>query len=313
MISSVMNRVDAGRAPGGARSRRPLEGALPPCPPARGAAATGVRLRTLHSSGLGVVEDFSAPGDCPAPRGHSPRYQLVLPYAGAFEFHVGPRSVFLDATRVLFVEAGQDYTDRHVAACGHDSVIITPSLAVLQELCRRAVPSRHPAFRGVAQPSTPALSLRTHRLLRLEAAGGDALAGDELMIAVLHEALRPRQAVAAGSPARIVDRAKRFLHAHIGEPISLGEIARAVQVSGAYLTDAFTRSEGVPLCRYRMGLRLHRALVELPRCADITGLALDLGFSSHAHFSNAFRSRYGLSPSAFRAGCGKPRLDRKKL
>jgi AraC-like DNA-binding protein len=78
-------------------------------------------------------------------------------------------------------------------------------------------------------------------------------------------------------------------------------------VSGAYLTGAFTRSEGMPLARYRMRLRLSRALVELTRCEDITGLALELGFSSHAHFSHAFKSLYGLSPSAFRTGCGKTR------
>jgi AraC-like DNA-binding protein len=77
-------------------------------------------------------------------------------------------------------------------------------------------------------------------------------------------------------------------------------------VSGPYLTDAFTQSEGMPLCRYRTRLRLNRALVDLPRCEDVTGLALDLGFSSHAHFSNAFKALFGLSPSAFRAEWGKP-------
>ena len=270
-------------------------------------AAMGVRRRTLHSSGLGCVEDFSAPGYCPAPCGHSPEYQLVLPYAGAFEWHVGAKTVLLDGTRVLFVSAGEDYADRHVAGCGHNSIIITPRLSMLHELCRPAVPSRHPAFRRVAESTTPRMNLRSHRLLRLEASGNDPLARDELMIALLHEALGPTQSIAGASPLRVVDAAKQFLHAHLFEPISLHEIAQAVEVSAAYLTDAFTRSEGMPLGRYRMRLRLNRSLVDLPRCEDITRLALDLGFSSHAHFSDAFKSLYGLSPSAFRAGCGKPR------
>jgi AraC family transcriptional regulator len=266
----------------------------------------GIRRRTLHSSGLGCIEDFGAPGDYPAPSGHSPEYQLVLPYTGAFEWHVGSRTVFLDATRMLFVNAGEDYADSHVAGCGHDSIIVTPRLSILQELCRHTVPSRHPAFQHVTGSMTPGMSLRNHRLLRFEASDKDPLAGDELMIALLSEALGPGRSVAA-SPLRVVGAAKQFLHAHVCEPISLDEIAHAVQVSGAYLTDAFTRSEGVPLCRYRMRLRLNRALIDLPRCEDITGLALDLGFSSHAHFSNAFRSLYGVSPSTFRAGCGKAR------
>jgi AraC-like DNA-binding protein len=269
--------------------------------------AIGIRRRTLHSSALGCVEDFNAPGYYPAPCGHSPEYQVVLPYAGAFEWHVGAKCVLLDGTRVLFVSAGEDYADRHVASCGHDSIIITPRLSMLHELCRPAVPSRHRAFQRVAGLTTPRMSLRSHRLLRLEASGNDPLASDELMIALLNEALGPTQKITEASPLRVVDAAKQFLHAHLCEAISLNEIAQAVEVSAAYLTDAFTRSEGMSLGRYRMRLRLNRALVDLPRCKDITGLALDLGFSSHAHFSDAFRSLYGLSPSAFRGGCGKPR------
>ncbi len=264
-------------------------------------SAPGIRRRILFSSELGCVEDFHAPGDCLAPRGHSAEYQLVFPYAGAFEWHVGVNTMFLDVSRVLFVTAGEDYADSHVADGGHDSIIVTPRPSVLQELCASAVPSRHPAFQHVAKPTTPRMNMRSHRLLHLGASGHDPLASDELTIALLSEALAPTQGVACASAPRVVDRAKQFLHAHLCEPISLNEIAQAVQVSGAYLTDAFTRSEGMSLCRYRMRLRLNRALVDLPRCEGVTGLALDLGFSSHAHFSNVFKSQFGVSPSVFRA------------
>jgi AraC-like DNA-binding protein len=33
---------------------------------------------------------------------------------------------------------------------------------------------------------------------------------------------------------------------------------------------------------------------------DLTMLALDLGFSSHAHFTEAFRTEFACTPSAFR-------------
>jgi AraC-like DNA-binding protein len=33
---------------------------------------------------------------------------------------------------------------------------------------------------------------------------------------------------------------------------------------------------------------------------DLTRVALELGFSSHSHFSAAFRSQFGLSPSLLR-------------
>jgi len=56
----------------------------------------------------------------------------------------------------------------------------------------------------------------------------------------------------------------------------------------------------VPLYRYQLRLRLARALDLLPRVDDLTALGLELGFSSHSHFTTAFRQLYGQSPSAFR-------------
>jgi hypothetical protein len=231
----------------------PSFAAPPSCP------RTGIRRHTLHSSWLGCIEDFSASGDWPAPRGHSPEYQLVSPYAGAFEFHVGGKTVLVDATRVLFVVAGEDYADSHVGRAGHDSIIITPRLSILQELCGHDAPSRHPAFQRIAKPTTQRVNMRCHRMLRLKVSGNDPLAFDELMIALLSEALEKTPNVAGASPLRVVDRAKQFLHARACERISLSEVAHAVQVSSAYLTQAFTQSEGMPLYRYHMRLRLNRA------------------------------------------------------
>ena len=60
--------------------------------------------------------------------------------------------------------------------------------------------------------------------------------------------------------------------------------------------------EGIPLHRYLTQLRLARALVELPHAADLTALALDLGFSSHSHFTARFRALFGLTPTDVRRG-----------
>jgi AraC-like DNA-binding protein len=71
-------------------------------------------------------------------------------------------------------------------------------------------------------------------------------------------------------------------------------------VSPVYLTQLFHRLEGVPLYRYQLRLRLACALDRLAHADDLTALALDLGFTSHSHFSAAFRQTYGVSPSTFR-------------
>src|SRR5262249_19539691 len=82
-----------------------------------------------------------------------------------------------------------------------------------------------------------------------------------------------------------------------------------VGASSAYLTDVFSRFEGISLHRYVTQLRLARALIELPEAGNLTTLALDLGFSSHSHFTLAFRRAFGCTPSAFRARSNRKRQD----
>ena len=62
----------------------------------------------------------------------------------------------------------------------------------------------------------------------------------------------------------------------------------------------FQQVEGLPLYRYQLRMRLARALDLLGQYDDLTTLGLDLGFSSHSHFTSAFTQAYGRSPSEFR-------------
>jgi len=80
----------------------------------------------------------------------------------------------------------------------------------------------------------------------------------------------------------------------------LAEIAAEVRGSPVYLTQVFQQVEGLPLYRYQLRLRLARALDLLARYDDLTALSLDLGFSSHSHFSAVFRQVYGRSPTEFK-------------
>src|SRR5438093_7174967 len=98
----------------------------------------------------------------------------------------------------------------------------------------------------------------------------------------------------------MIRRTKEFLDARFTERLHLTEVADAVGASPAYLTDVFRQFEGISLHRYLTQLRLARALNELPQTSDLTRLALDLGFSSHSHFTMAFRRAFGCTPSGFR-------------
>jgi AraC-like DNA-binding protein len=98
----------------------------------------------------------------------------------------------------------------------------------------------------------------------------------------------------------LVDRVKLVLASDLARRWTLAEIAAEVRGSPVYLTQVFQQVEGLPLYRYQLRLRLARALDLLALYDDLTDLSQELGFSSHSHFSAAFREAYGRSPSEFR-------------
>jgi AraC-like DNA-binding protein len=97
-----------------------------------------------------------------------------------------------------------------------------------------------------------------------------------------------------------VDRVKLVLASDLARRWTLAEIAAEVRGSPVYLTQVFQQVEGLPLYRYQLRLRLARALDLLAHYDDLTDLSQEVGFSSHSHFSAAFREAYGRSPSEFR-------------
>ena len=98
-----------------------------------------------------------------------------------------------------------------------------------------------------------------------------------------------------------MDRTKLVLTSDLARRWTLADIAAEVGGSPVYLTQVFQQVEGLPLYRYQLRLRLARALDLLAQYDDLTALGLDLGFSSHSHFTAVFREMYGRSPSEFRA------------
>ncbi|HEX9964450.1 MAG TPA: helix-turn-helix transcriptional regulator [Allosphingosinicella sp.] len=250
--------------------------------------------QTVVASGSLLIENSILPPDRPIGRGYSAETQVVLPYHGAFTWQVGRNHRLIDANAILFVTGGEEFLETHpIRDLGHCSAILTPSEAMLEEIA--------PApglLETVAAPMPAPIRLSMHALLFDP--GLEPLAREELAVSLLGETLSQQERPAV--PARaVVERAKEVLHAHAHEVLSLEFVSNAVGVTPIYLTQTFTRNEGLPLYRYQMRLRLSRALLELPTCRDLTALALDLGFSNHSHFTTKFRETFGITPSQFRS------------
>ena len=251
-------------------------------------------VRSRSEAREGSVEGFSA------------EFQVVFPYRGMLVWHVGHDDVVGDANQVLFVSGGEEFRLSNPLPGGFAELIVTPEEGVLASLARATGSDlrSHPLFRRRSRRADARLqSLRTRFLYWATGASDvDDLGGEELMLALVRLALAgdpPGERLAASS-GRLIRRTKEYLEAEFANRIRLCEVGRAVGASPEYLTDLFRRVEGVSLHRYVVQLRLARALVDLPHADDLAALALDVGFSSHSHFSAAFRRAFGCTPSELR-------------
>jgi len=232
--------------------------------------------------------------------------QLVFPYRGVYVRHVGREQAVGEANQVLFFNAFEGYRISHPVPGGDASLTLVISEAMLRELAPAAF-VRDTAMLSFRQQRlridarTQAVVALLRHSLRQNIA--EPLEAETLALTLVQRALGARTTHAAGATPgrqRLVDRVKLVLSGDLARRWTLAEIAAEVRGSPVYLTQVFQQVEGVPLYRYQLNLRLARALDLLAHYDDLTDLSLELGFSSHSHFSAAFREAYGRSPSEFR-------------
>lgn len=228
---------------------------------------------------------------------------LVFPYRGAYVRHVGQDNAVADANQLVLFNRGEEYRISHPIAGGDSSLSLTLAEDLLRELVPRQYlrPGDDLAFRMQRlriDPRAQALvSLLRHGLNR---AFAEPLQAETLILTLVRRALGERTSRPPGSTygrRRLVDRAKLAISSNPERRWKLAEIAAEVGVSPVYLTQSFQQVEGLPLYRYQLRCRLARALDLLHQYDDLSALALDLGFSTHSHFTSAFRQTYGRTPA----------------
>lgn len=259
-----------------------------------------------------AVRDVRCGGECRHRSGDecSRATHLVFPYRGVYVRHLGSDAAVAEANQVLFFNAGESYSISHPVDGGDASFVLVLDESWLHELTPADLIRSGGGFRQQRRridPRAQALVALLRHSLRHEAI--EKLEAETLALTLVRRALGERTSHGARSTAgrqKLVDRAKLVLASDLARRWSLSAIAAEVGVSPVYLTQVFQQVEGMPLYRYQLRLRLARSLDLLNGYNDLTALALEVGFSSHSHFTAAFRRTYGRSPSAFkRAALGR--------
>lgn len=253
------------------------------------------------------LHDVCCRGDCrhKSVEEYTRRTYLVFPYQGVFVRHLGSEEVVGEANQVMFFNQNESYQVSHPVKGGDACLSIDMDEALLRELA----PKEHVREGAMLAFDQQRLRIdaRAQALVALLRHGLqrdviETLEAEVLTLTLVKRALGERTAHtirASAGRRKLVDRAKLTLTADLGRRWKLAEIAADVGVSPVYLTQVFQQVEGMPLYRYQLRLRLARALDLLPRYDDLTTLSMELGFSSHSHFSSSFRQAYGRTPKEF--------------
>jgi len=97
-------------------------------------------------------------------------------------------------------------------------------------------------------------------------------------------------------------KTRKFIEEHSGEELSLGTVAKAVNIHPNYLSEKFKEVTGMNFVEYIARTRFHKACKLLgDGDVRISEIAFAAGFQSLSQFNRVFRKFSGKSPTQFRA------------
>src|SRR5207302_4469574 len=224
--------------------------------------------------------------------------------------------VVADVCHGVFFNADQPYRVSHPVAGGDQCLAIEPARDALLEAMSThdaSVLDRRDTIFPLTHVPLSAGMIATrkslwHRLARQIAAPMET---DETALRLLAATLR---AAAASRPAipgerrrtesrhrEIVDATKIVLVSDPAQDWTLSALAKRLATSPFHLARMFRRYAGMPLHRYHLLARMAAALdAVIDSSRDLASIGVGLGFSSHSHFTAAFRRSFCVTPSELR-------------
>ena len=269
--------------------------------------------RIVFATALVSVGMFRCPPDHEAfSGGFVDNWLIVFPRTAVRIERAEARPVVADPTVAVLYEPPSRYSRYAVDPRGDLCDYFAIAADVTEDLSSAVGADVARRFREGHGRAEPQVYLSQRRLFeRATGPGADPVAIEEGVLAVVAAVLAASGESLSAQPQRATTRARHrdlalntaeMLAASFTEPLHLRDIARRVGSAPHHLSRVFQRETRTSIHGRLLELRLKRAL-EILRDGDqdLARLAVDLGFSSHSHFSRSFKKAFGVSPSDYRA------------
>jgi len=274
---------------------------------------------TMFESPVVRAGRFRCPVSHPRFRDSGPtnHYTFAFPRTSVWIHHGHCEPFITDTTTVTMYNPSQRYERRPNDPRGDLCEWVEPSAGTLRGLVgafdRASADEPTDMLKFPWGPIAPERYLEQRRLyeylvrepvpdvLRVEESAVSVLGGVLQDVYDARNPTRRREAAIGAHHRRLVEGVRAYLSRTFREPQSLATISERFNVSAFHLCRLFRACSGTTIHAYLNQLRLRLSLERLlDPGTDILALALELGYSSHSHFTSAFRRCYGCRPSAWR-------------
>jgi AraC family transcriptional regulator len=273
-------------------------------------------LVPLFESELVTVGRWRCPVAHPIFRDSGPahRYLFCFPRTSVWIQHEGGRPFVADPNIVTYYNRGQSYQRFQLSDSGDHGDWFALHPHVIAETLATWDPSAidredrpFPFSHGPCDAATYLLQRAVFEHVNREPRP-DVLFVEESVLDVLsrvsglaYGCRLPQRASPRSRGRELAEAARAVLAERFTDSLSLAAIARLVDTSVFHLARLFRRETGTTLHAYRNQLRLRTALERLADpTTDLLTTALDLGYSSHSHFTESFRRTFRVTPSTVR-------------
>ena len=274
--------------------------------PSRHEAFHGALLRSRQVDGFVLSETACASGVELTRHSHARAGFCVVLQGGFVEYRDRKERLY-QPSDIIFRPPGEVHANRFLPTGGR-CLNIEVAGKQLQRLGAQAAALGQAA--DYLDRRLSELVMRIYRELR-QSDDVTTLALEALALELLIEASRRARPLA--KEPKWLRNVKELLHDRFAEPLSLSEIAAAVEVHPAHLARTFRRFQRQTVGDYVRHLRIKFARTRLSASADpISAIALAAGFYDQCHFSRAFKHHTGMTPAEYRTAF-RPGPSRAKL
>lgn len=103
--------------------------------------------------------------------------------------------------------------------------------------------------------------------------------------------------------SRLVLDIKRYVSEHIGERITLGDVASSTFFSTVYCSAVFKRETGKSIIDYVIDEKIKNAKLLIMENTALSDVSEYLGYSDYNYFSRIFKKKTGMSPMEYKKMC----------